>query len=988
MSRTESNDFADLEKLGAGALPLPKPRRGAGFRGRAMLLVTVTLLPVLGFVLYAGWRTYDSALDSSRTLAQLLARQVSVDQGDLIDRTEDLMAGIAFMARGNDLPTDGRCHKVLVALIERYPSYASAAVADVDGNIVCLSNNFGQRLNVADRQYFKEAMASGRFVWSGPIESRSTKLPAMVGAMPLIDERDAIHGVLIFTMRLDSIGRSLLGTVLPIGAMVSLVDSGGKVLVNPSTPGLTGRTIPDHDRFLAFLGGTGPDTAMEEGLDGVKRVWAYARVSGRPDAVVVRVGLPTAQSVEAARWVLVQGLASVATLFALALFVAWLAAERLIVRPLRRLETAADLMGAGNLSARTGLSHAAGEIGRVAAKLDELAAHGHRVNRALRTLSAGNQTLLRERNERSLLTAMCRVAVEHGGYAVAYVCYPHNDEMKSIEVAARWGDDGGFITSNQLTWADSPSGNGSIARCLRTGERAIIRSIADDPNVGPWAESAALRGFSGAISLPLRVNTALVGTFTLMARDAGAFDEAEVTLLDEMAADLSFGIEMIRAEARRKQAEEIARRALTTDPAIDVPNRAWFVRRVAECLDRGRANGEPVAVFDIHLGRLQDIEDSFGYERRNEVLRQVAERLRRVPGADENFGRIPVEDFGIVLCASDAHAAQQTARAVHYALREPVRLGEALIDIQVAVGISTYPGHGDDAELLMRRASIAAREAFRKELPHTLYSGAMTRENPRRLALAAELRAAIETRQLSLHFQPKVALGGKVTGCEALVRWQHPARGMVPPLEFIPLAEEIGLIRPLTYQIIDLAVRQLHAWRNAGLRIPVAVNLSARNLYDPELLEAIDAMFSTWNVERSLLHFEITEGALVDDPATAKKTLEALSAHGARIYVDDFGTGYSSLSYLVSLPVQSLKIDSSFVKQMSRSKEARSLVASVISMAHGLGLKVVAEGVETESDVDILSGLGCDEAQGYFFSKPLPDAEFRAWLVAAEPQKS
>ncbi|HET7671149.1 MAG TPA: EAL domain-containing protein [Burkholderiales bacterium] len=977
-------EYRDI--AGGGEPPRPRVRYFAGreslgFQGRAMLLVAITLFPVLGFVLYAAWRTYATALEGSAMQAQLLARQVAADQRDVIDRTEDLMAGIALMARGNGLPLGSECPKVLRALVARYPKYASAAVADRDGNVICLSNDFGGRLNVLDREYFQRALSRGRFVWSGPIESRSTNVRAMVGATPLMDEQDQIRGLLIFTMRLDSIERTLAATVLPDNAVISLVDGRGTLLAqHPRRDGELGATVPDLKALLAFVGGGADETTVATGLDGVQRVWAYGRLPDRPDAqVFARVGFSTAEGIAAARWLLVQGLVAVAVLLAIGITLAWIGARRLIVQPLRQLEAAAESMGAGNLSARTGLPHSGGEIAGVAAKLDELAAHGQRVNRALRTLSAGNRTLLRERDEHGLLAAMCRVAVEQGGYAAAYVCYPRNDEQKSIEVAAHWGNDGGFITSHNLTWGDAPTGNGSVARCVRSGERVIVRSIAKDAAIGPWQKAAAAQGFSGVISLPLRVQSALVGTFTLMARDEGAFDEQEVDLLDEMAADLSFGIEVIRAEGRRKQAEQIAQRALTHDPVIDLPNRAWFVRRVMDCIERGRANHEPVAVIDVHLGRLEDIEDSFGHERGNEVLRQVAERLRRLPGADDNLGRIPIEDFGIVLCAYDADAAQRTAQAVRDVLNEPVRLGEARIDVQASVGISMYPGHGDEAEVLVRRASIAAREAFRKDLPHAMYSGAMARENPARLSLAAELRTAIETRQLVLHFQPKVALDGGVQGCEALVRWQHPERGMIPPLEFIALAEEIGLIRPLTYQIIDLAIRQLHAWQKAGINVPIAVNLSARNLYDSNLLNALDGMFSTWNVPRSLLHFEITEGALVDDPAAAKKTLEALSAEGGQIYVDDFGTGYSSLSYLVSLPVHSLKIDRSFIRAMTRSEEARSLVASIISMSHALKLRVVAEGVETESDATLLAELGCDEAQGYLFSRPLSAEAFAAF---------
>jgi EAL domain-containing protein (putative c-di-GMP-specific phosphodiesterase class I) len=293
------------------------------------------------------------------------------------------------------------------------------------------------------------------------------------------------------------------------------------------------------------------------------------------------------------------------------------------------------------------------------------------------------------------------------------------------------------------------------------------------------------------------------------------------------------------------------------------------------------------------------------------------------------------------------------------------------------VGAAFFPGHGDDAEALVRRASIAAREGFRRDISYSVYDGATARENPARLALASDLRSAIETRQLVLHYQPKVRLAdGAHCGSEALVRWQHPGRGMVPPMEFVALAEEIGLIRSLTYQVLDIAVRQQHAWAGA---LPIAVNLSARNLYDPSLLASLDGLFGTWGVPRELIHFEITESALVDDPQAAQRALLELRSRGAELYIDDFGTGYSSLSYLVKLPVQALKIDRSFIREMGHSAQARGVVASIISMAHNLGLKVVAEGVETAADAALLREMACDEAQGYFFARPLAAAAYEMW---------
>jgi EAL domain-containing protein (putative c-di-GMP-specific phosphodiesterase class I) len=319
-----------------------------------------------------------------------------------------------------------------------------------------------------------------------------------------------------------------------------------------------------------------------------------------------------------------------------------------------------------------------------------------------------------------------------------------------------------------------------------------------------------------------------------------------------------------------------------------------------------------------------------------------------------------------------AHDSAELARRLHALFRLPVVVDGAPIDVRMSVGAALFPDHGSDPEVLVRRAGIAAREAARGENAFLLYQGSTDRENPERLKLAAELRQAIDQRQLVLHFQSKVELAwGGVRGAEALVRWPHPTRGMVPPAQFVPIAEQTGLIRPLTSLVLELAVRQLHAWRGRPRQIPIAVNLSPRNLHDPALVDEIERLLREFGVAAELLELEITESALAEDPLKAREVLQRLRALGCKLYIDDFGTGYSSLSYLVSLPVHAIKIDRSFVRQMAESREAHAVVSAIILMARALGLGTVAEGVETREDAEMLLKLGCNEAQGYFFAKPV-----------------
>lgn len=670
---------------------------------------------------------------------------------------------------------------------------------------------------------------------------------------------------------------------------------------------------------------------------------------------------------------------------ALSLLLGWLGAQRLVLRPLQGLTQAAEKMGAGDWTARTGLSHHDDAMGRLAQKLDELAEHGQRTARAYKALSGGNRALLRERDEPKLLAEMCRVAVEKGGYALAFVNFAEHDADKTIRVVAHHGRNEGFLESLKMTWADTERGQSTIGQAIRSGRHCIIRNMTANENVRPWHGVLSQRGFGAAISLPLWVDAQTIGTFTLLTSEVDAFDDDEVMLLDEMAADLSLGIQNIRAANQRHEAELVAERLLTHDHPTALPNRVLFLKGLSDAIDDAAKRCASLGVLILHVVRLQEVVDGFGYEPGQGVVREVAARLKRAVAPGHLLARLEVDEFAVFLSDCDPASASKLAETLLAAFNEPVQIAQAQIDVSATVGVAFYPGHGADAEALIRRAAIAARDGVNRDRNYTVYRGATERENPSRLALAAELRTTIAKGELVLHYQPKVDLTtNALRGAEALVRWPHPVRGLVSPAQFVSLAEETGLIRPMTTRLVEAAIRQQHMWMRAGRAMPVAVNLSVRNLYDPLFLESLETLLETWGVAANLIDFEITESALVDDPDTAKRVLTRLRQLGSRIYIDDFGTGYSSLNYLVTLPVHALKVDQSFVRQMETSPEAHSVVASIISMAHNLGLEVIAEGVETEAHRKTLAELGCDKMQGYLVSKPLPPDEYEARFLKAK----
>ena len=305
------------------------------------------------------------------------------------------------------------------------------------------------------------------------------------------------------------------------------------------------------------------------------------------------------------------------------------------------------------------------------------------------------------------------------------------------------------------------------------------------------------------------------------------------------------------------------------------------------------------------------------------------------------------------------------------------------VSVGASIGIAVYDEHGADVKTLLRHADLAMYSAKRSGTGYAVYSCEDDARDPERLMLIGELRAAIEQNELVLHYQPKINL--RTRSCdrvEALVRWNHPQRGLIPPDQFIPLAEQTGLIKPLTRWVLGAAIRQCRAWRDNGLDIAVGVNLSMRNLHDPELVGLVSQLLSSNDVLPSALKVEVTESALMTDPQRALDSMAKLRAIGVEEAIDDFGTGHASLSYLKQMPVREIKLDRSFVRDMRTDRNDYMIVRSTIELAHDLGLRVIAEGVEDRATLDLLAELGCDLAQGYYMSRPLPERDLRHWLSA------
>ncbi|MGH7105632.1 MAG: putative bifunctional diguanylate cyclase/phosphodiesterase, partial [Acetobacteraceae bacterium] len=422
------------------------------------------------------------------------------------------------------------------------------------------------------------------------------------------------------------------------------------------------------------------------------------------------------------------------------------------------------------------------------------------------------------------------------------------------------------------------------------------------------------------------------------------------------------------------------------DPLTQLPNRSQFSEALEIGLSRARAEARTLAILIMDLDRFKYVNDTLGHGVGDHVLQEVARRLRSlVTGA--TIARLGGDEFAILMEDASSEEAIRLAERIVATLEQPILFQEQPLDVGASIGIALFPKHAEDSQRLVRNADIAMYVAKRTRSGYSLYDSSYDTSQQEHLSLLSELRRAVERGELRLYYQPKVTLSSSnVAAAEALLRWSHPERGLIPPGLFIPFAEHTGYIKALTRWVLAEAVRQCGAWRRAGRELQVSVNISARDLTTRDLPERIAALLAEHEVPPGMLCLEITESGFMEDPTHAQKVLDRLAGLGVQLSIDDYGTGYSSLSYIMRLPIKELKIDQAFVSRMSENPDLATIVHSTIELGHSLGLKVVAEGVEDSRGFALLRELGCDSAQGYYLSPPLAPAEFIGWLEGALPQ--
>jgi diguanylate cyclase (GGDEF)-like protein/PAS domain S-box-containing protein len=590
-----------------------------------------------------------------------------------------------------------------------------------------------------------------------------------------------------------------------------------------------------------------------------------------------------------------------------------------------------------------------------------------RLSRIQAVLSGINSTIVRVRERRELLRESCRIAVQQGGFRMAWMGLVEPGALKATPLV--WeGVDQGYLRQIGLALADREDDPGPVGEALRQKRMVVVNDI-EAASQHLLRQEALARGFRSQVAMPLMVEDQAVGVLVLYAAETGFFDYEELKLLKDLAGDISFALDYIGKEEKLTYVSYY-------DALTGLPNRQLFFDRLAQALHAARTERRQLAVMIIDLQRFKRINDTLGRHAGDQVLKELAIRLQRTISESATPARIGGDRFALVLpnLAGTTSMARWIDHWIVDSFAEPLIIDEIELRTTVKIGIAVFPADADAAESLFVNAEAALFRAKDAAEPYLFYSPEMNARVAQRLYLESRLRKAVAQKEFVLHYQTKVDLATRrIRGLEALIRWNDPEIGLVSPLDFVPLLEESGLIVDVGRWVFEQAVADTQRWKSLGREVPrVAVNVSEVQLRHPNFVATVLGALGPSHIHANQFDVEITETMLAQNTGANVQKLLRLREAGLRIFMDDFGTGYSGLSQIAQLPLDALKIDRAFIAGMTISTEHMAIVSTVINLAKALRIDVVAEGVETEEQASRLYALGCNEAQGYLFSHPLP----------------
>ncbi|MCF6281586.1 MAG: GGDEF domain-containing protein [Candidatus Polarisedimenticolaceae bacterium] len=579
--------------------------------------------------------------------------------------------------------------------------------------------------------------------------------------------------------------------------------------------------------------------------------------------------------------------------------------------------------------------------------------------------------------------------VEIAGYPFAWVGLPIDDAQCSIKIMAQAGSGKEYLNNILVTWSDDELGRGPAGTAIRTKQPCVVHNTSEDPTFSAWRKAATQHSFNSVLGLPLIYGEKCLGVLVIYANEPDSFDHEEHEFLLHLASNLAFGLQTIKIAHQHdtallslQETQEDLNRFTTLDVRTGLPNLASFQQLLSHVIDKSKGS-RPFAVYLLRLEGLSRVHEIIGHEPADQILLTVIKRFLEVLPSGATLARITGNKFAILMkdYASNSNLVG-VFDSLQKSLVNSIYSKGNEFHLKMSCGVACYPTDSQNIDSLMRMAEVALQHARKnRDKKYQCFDTAMGTEVTKNLALENSMRVALQRGEFILHYQPKVDFTtGRITGAEALVRWLKPGNEMVSPADFIPIAESTGLIIPLGHWILNEACIQAQSWHNAGYPLQIAVNLSALQFGHPKLLRWVASALKQSNLPAHALELEITESMVIGDVSDVISKLQTLRDIGIKLSIDDFGTGYSSLSYLKRFPVDTLKIDQSFIKDMDSNPSDASIVSTIINLAHEFSLTVVAEGVETAAHVELLRDKGCDTLQGYFFSRPLAAEAFAELL--------
>jgi len=910
----------------------------ASLRVRMLLLVLLAVVPALVLILYDGLEARRLEGERAQEQAQQLVQRLSRDQEQAVAETRQLLVTLAQLpaVREQNGPA---CSELLADIRRQHPRYANIGAIRPDGSVFCSAVPADRPRNARDSVWFRRVRETGGFAISDFHFGGITQRAVQTAAYPATDDLNAVRAVVFASLDLAWLNRFLAESRLPAGSVLGLMDRRGTVLARHPDPEFwVGENMVDTPLAREILAQQRPGLTQSTGMDARRRLYAYTPLSGTASrSAYLYVGVPLEVAYAAPERALRRNLLGLGLVALLAFAAAWWGGAFLLRRA-QPLLAATRRLAIGDLGARSGVAHGDDEIGQIAHAFDGMA----------EALAARDRAL--------------------------------QDSRAELEKAQEVAHIGSWVwvpgAGDRLTWSREAYRIFGLTeeQFDNRVESFYARVHPDDLPAVKEAVRAALAGES-PYSLDHRI---------LRPDGSVRWVHEQADLEYDPAGRALSMVGVVQDITERKQTEARVQYLAYYDALTGLANRALFQDRLQQAMFDADRYERLVALVFLDLDRFKNINDTLGHDCGDQLLRGVAERLSGVVRKGDTVARLGGDEFTIVL-ADMGHVddAARVAQKILEVFARPFHVHERELHMTASLGITLYPFDDRNVRDLLRNADIAMYRA--KELgrnTYQFYAAEMTAHARERLALEGELRHALERHELVLYYQPVVEMaGGAVLGMEALIRWRHPTRGLVGPDAFIPLAEESGQILAIGEWVLRTACRQCVHWQRHGFpQLRLAVNLSARQFHQRSLVELIRQILVETELRPAALDLEITESALLQHDEATQTMLKAFRHMGVSLIIDDFGIGYSSLSYLRRFPIRALKIDRSFVRDVPEDPDDAAIVGAVVTLAHSLGLVVIAEGVETPAQRDFLRTHGCGIAQGYLYGRPMAAEEFEQHL--------